>query len=97
MPGRGGQNMMEPAAFGASVLFGPYTSNFRETVEQLLDRGGARRVADAAELARALLEDLDDPESASARGEAGRAFVLAQHGASARTFAAIDGLVGSRA
>ncbi|MBX6316514.1 MAG: 3-deoxy-D-manno-octulosonic acid transferase, partial [Isosphaeraceae bacterium] len=26
-PGRGGQNMMEPAAFGAAVLFGPYTSN----------------------------------------------------------------------
>ncbi|MHC5537824.1 3-deoxy-D-manno-octulosonic acid transferase, partial [Singulisphaera rosea] len=36
MPGRGGQNMMEPAAFGASVLFGPHTENFRETVEQLL-------------------------------------------------------------
>ena len=39
--------MMEPAAFGASVLFGPHTANFRETVEQLLARGGARRVADA--------------------------------------------------
>ena len=36
VPGRGGQNMMEPAAYGASVLFGPHTSNFRETVEQLL-------------------------------------------------------------
>ena len=36
LPGRGGQNMMEPAAYGASVLFGPHTSNFRETVEQLL-------------------------------------------------------------
>ena len=41
VPGRGGQNMMEPAAYGASVLFGPYTSNFRETVEQLLTRNAA--------------------------------------------------------
>ena len=91
--GRGGQNMMEPAAFGASVLFGPHTANFRETVEQLLARGGARRVADARELTAALMEDLDDPEAAAARGAAGRAFVLAQHGASARTLAELDRLV----
>jgi 3-deoxy-D-manno-octulosonic-acid transferase len=91
-PGRGGQNMMEPAAFGASVLFGPYTANFRETVEQLLDRDGARRVADAAGLSRALLEDLDEPEAAAARGATARAFVLAQNGASSRTFAEIDRL-----
>ena len=81
MPGRGGQNMMEPAAFGAAVLFGPYTSNFREIVEQLLERGGAREVADAAELAAALLEDLDDPETAAERGAAAARYVLAQNGA----------------
>ena len=51
LPGRGGQNMMEPAAYGASVLFGPHTANFRETVEQLLARerraaGRRRRGAD---------------------------------------------------
>jgi 3-deoxy-D-manno-octulosonic-acid transferase len=92
-PGRGGQNMMEPAAFGASVLFGPHTENFREAVEGLLARGGARRVADARELAEALRDDLDDPEAAAARGAAGRAFVLAQHGASARTLAELDRLV----
>jgi len=95
-PGRGGQNMMEPAAYGASVLFGPYTSNFRETVVQLLARDAARRVVDARDLARCLLEDLDNPEAANARGEAARAFVLAQNGASARTFAEIDRLVESR-
>ena len=45
-PGRGGQNMMEPAAYGASVMFGPHTANFRDTVDQLLRRNAARRVAD---------------------------------------------------
>ena len=94
-PGRGGQNMMEPAAFGAAVLFGPYTANFREVVEQLLHRGGAREVADAAELAEALLADLDDPESAAARGAVAREYVLAQDGASGRTFLELDRLVES--
>lgn len=92
-PGRGGQNMMEPTAFGASVMFGPYTENFRETVEQLLKRGGARRVADANELKAALIEDLNEPESAAERGAAGRAFVLAQNGASSRTLVELDRLV----
>lgn len=92
-PGRSGQNMMEPTAFGAAVLFGPYTDNFRETVEQLLARRGARRVAHAFELSSALLDDLDDPEAAAARGAAGRAYVLAQHGAADRTLAELDRLV----
>jgi 3-deoxy-D-manno-octulosonic-acid transferase len=91
--GRGGQNMMEPAAFGASVIFGPHTENFRDTVEQLLNHGGARQVADAEGLTRALIEDLDDPETAAERGAAGRAFVLAQHGAADRTLAELDRLV----
>ncbi len=68
LPGRGGQNMLEPAAFGASVLFGTHTANFREVVEQLRGCGGARVVADAADLAAALLDDLDDPEAAAAGG-----------------------------
>jgi 3-deoxy-D-manno-octulosonic-acid transferase len=93
VPGRGGQNMMEPVAYGASVLFGPYTSNFRETVERLLERGGARQVADAEELTGALIEDLNDPETAAARGAAGRAYVLAQVGAANRTVAELDRLV----
>jgi 3-deoxy-D-manno-octulosonic-acid transferase len=93
--GRGGQNMMEPAAYGASVMFGPHVANFRETVEQLLKHNGARQVADADELTRGLLADLDDPETAAARGAAGRDYVLAQHGAAGRTLAELDRLVES--
>ena len=93
--GRGGQNMMEPAAYGASVMFGPHTSNFRETVQQLLKHNGARQVSNADALTRGLLDDLDDPESAAARGAAGREYVLAQHGAAGRTLAELDRLVES--
>lgn len=90
---RGGQNMIEPAAYGAAVMFGPHTANFRDTVEQLLGRRAARQVADPAGLTAALIDDLTDPESAAARGAAGRAFVLAQCGASERTLAELDRLV----
>jgi 3-deoxy-D-manno-octulosonic-acid transferase len=95
LAGRGGQNMMEPAAYGASVMFGPYIANFRETVDQLLKHKAARQVADADELTRGLLDDLDDPEAAAARGAAGREYVLAQHGAAGRTLAELDRLVES--
>ena len=93
--GRGGQNMMEPAAYGASVMFGPHVANFRDTVDQLLERKAARQVADAEELTRGLLDDLDDPEAAAVRGAAGRSFVLAQNGAAGRTLAELDRLVES--
>jgi 3-deoxy-D-manno-octulosonic-acid transferase len=93
--GRGGQNMMEPAAYGASVMFGPHIANFRETVEQLLDRNAARQVADANELACGLIADLEDPEAAAVRGAAGRDFVLAQIGATGRTLVELGRLVES--
>ena len=88
--------MMEPAAYGAAVLFGSYTANFRETVEQLLLRKAAKRVAGVDELTQALLADLNDPETAAIRGQAARSFVLAQNGASSRTFAEIDRLIEAR-
>jgi 3-deoxy-D-manno-octulosonic-acid transferase len=37
----GGQNILEPAAFGIPVLFGPYTHNFREASRLLLEQKGA--------------------------------------------------------
>lgn len=92
-PGRGGQNMMEPSAFGASVMFGPNTSNFKEAVEGLLDRRAARVVHDASGLAGALGADLADPETAEARGQSARSFVLAQRGATSRTIALLEHLV----
>lgn len=92
-PGRNGQNMMEPAAYGAAVIFGSYTSNFKETVEQLLHRKAATRVVTPEDLTAALCRDLDDPEAAAGRGEVARSFVMAQYGASTRTVAELDRLV----
>ena len=47
---RGGQNMIEPAAYGAAVSFGPNTWNFRDIVAALLAADAAVVVHDADEL-----------------------------------------------
>ena len=47
---RGGQNMLEPAAYGVATCFGPNTWNFRDIVSQLLAVDGAVVVHDEAEL-----------------------------------------------
>lgn len=86
---RGGQNMMEPAAYGAAVLFGPHTHNFRSVVEMLLADGAARVVRDGGELQGALREYLERPESARSQGARARRLVLAQRGATTRTVEAL--------
>ena len=47
---RGGQNMLEPAAYGAAVCFGPHTRNFADEVAVLLEADAARVVADGPAL-----------------------------------------------
>lgn len=94
MGSRGGQNMIEPCAYGAAVCFGPNTRNFRDVVEALLTRKAARVVGDPAALASLLREWLTDRQSAIKQGIAARDFVLSQAGASKLT---IDLLLGDEA
>ncbi|HVK11333.1 MAG TPA: 3-deoxy-D-manno-octulosonic acid transferase [Gemmataceae bacterium] len=87
---RGGQSMIEPAGFGAPVLFGPHTWNFKDAVAGLLDCGGALRVADSAELEREVGRLLADPTLRDRIGSAARAFVQSQQGATKRTLDVLD-------
>ena len=90
---RGGQNMIEPAAYGAAVLFGPNTQNFQDIVEELLERGGARVVADGTALTQRLCELLDDPTTANALGEAARGLVFFRQGATATTLGILEDIM----
>ena len=90
---RGGQNMIEPAAYGAAVLFGPHTWNFKDTVARLKDCGAALECDDAAALAREVLRLLDDAELRNRLGNAARQFVLSQQGATEKTLQALDELL----
>jgi 3-deoxy-D-manno-octulosonic-acid transferase len=48
----GGQNPIEPAAWGKPILFGPHMFNFDLAAETLLREGGAFEVANNAELCK---------------------------------------------
>ncbi|MBM4067731.1 MAG: 3-deoxy-D-manno-octulosonic acid transferase [Planctomycetes bacterium] len=87
---RGGQNMIEPAAYGAAVLFGPHTWNFKDTVARLLEHGAAVQVADAGELENEVARLLGDAHARQELGEAARHFVFSQQGATAKTLQALD-------
>ncbi|MFQ5623009.1 MAG: 3-deoxy-D-manno-octulosonic acid transferase [Paracoccaceae bacterium] len=65
----GGHNPFEPAGLGSAILFGPHVENFADIYERLESAGGARRVADAAELGEALRETLE-PDAAAAMATA---------------------------
>ncbi|MHC4877071.1 MAG: 3-deoxy-D-manno-octulosonic acid transferase [Planctomycetota bacterium] len=84
--------MIEPAAYGAAVCFGPNTRNFRDTVAALLDNDAAQVVTDVDSLAATLIEWLTDRDAAAAMGRRAQEFVLSQQGATERT---LDCLCGS--
>lgn len=90
---RGGQNMIEPAACGVAVTFGPHVWNFRDTVEQLLENQAAVQVANAAELERVTLRLLEDAAERQRLGEAAQRRVLSQQGATERTLDLLQPLV----
>jgi 3-deoxy-D-manno-octulosonic-acid transferase len=87
---RGGQNMLEPAGYGAAVLFGPNTWNFRDIVEQLLARNAALVIRDRDELRDTVRRLLADPAERQRLGQTARAFVLTQQGATQATLDLID-------
>ena len=88
---RGGQNMIEPAGYGAAICFGPDTRNFRDVVTALLKRDAAKVVEDSIDLEETLLTWLAGSAAAQAQGSRARDFVLSQHGATTKT---IDCLLG---
>ncbi len=90
---RGGQNMLEPAAYGAAVSFGPNTRNFRDIVAALLAAGGAVVVNDANTLESFVERCLENPEFAAELGRRARALVQSNLGATARTIALVEQLL----
>lgn len=82
---RGGQNMIEPAAFGAAICFGPNTRNFRDIVAVLLAAEAATVVRNAGELMAFVRHCLESPADCERLGQIARALVRAQQGATGRT------------
>jgi 3-deoxy-D-manno-octulosonic-acid transferase len=82
---RGGQNMIEPAAYGVATCFGPNTRNFRDIVGLLLGRNAAVVVRDGEELTSFVRQCLREPSVARRLGGRASALVREQLGATAAT------------
>ena len=96
MGDRGGQNMIEPAAYGAAVCFGPKTSNFRDVVGQLLDADAATVVQDIHQLTQFVGRCLEDTEYGGQLGRRSREVVRRNLGATRRTFELIQAILPER-
>lgn len=90
---RGGQNMIEPAAYGAAVIFGPHVWNFRDVARRLIAAGGAIQVADAASLERVVGRLLRDAAERQTLGTAAQQLVRSQQGATDRTIGLLAGFL----
>ena len=80
---RGGQNVLEPAAQGKPVLFGPHMENFKDSVQVLQGRGGIQ-VGAPEQLLKIADELLSRPDQLAELGALARRSVSAIRGASAR-------------
>ncbi len=81
---RGLHSVLEPAAHGLPVLFGPHHTGSAAAVG-LLDAGGALAVGSAEGLADALERWVRDPDARVRAGDAARAYLMRHRGAARRT------------
>ena len=87
-------SVLEPAAFGAPVLFGPRHHASRDALLLVRD-GGGRSVADLASLTDALVTWLEDPIARRAAGGSARALVEKGIGAAERSLRVVERLLGA--
>jgi 3-deoxy-D-manno-octulosonic-acid transferase len=85
-------SVLEPAAFGSPVIFGPRHEKTREAVK-LIEAGGGAAVKSAVDLGFRLGDWLGSPASREHAGSAAREIVQSGLGAAERSFALITALL----
>lgn len=89
----GGQNILEPAAWGKVPLYGPHLGNFRAAQRLLEEVRAGIKLADAADLVRLGHYCLDHPAEMRQRGQEGQKALAAHQGASRRQADLLMGLM----
>jgi 3-deoxy-D-manno-octulosonic-acid transferase len=81
--GAGIHSIMEPAAFGMPIFFGPNYRNFQEAVD-LVERKGVFAVTDREQLVEGIRRFADDEEARQAVGRICREYIEEKRGATDR-------------
>jgi len=82
----GGHNILEAAAVGTPVLFGPYMANFKEIAEGVLRQDAAMQCQDEGEIINSMTALYVDAEYRQSLVEKGKVFVRQNQGAITRIF-----------
>jgi len=90
---KGGQNILEPAAWAKPVIYGPSMEDFLDSKELLDQTGGGIQVADGDQLAERALYLLANPGKAAQVGAQALEAVRSNQGAAAKHAAAIHTLL----
>ncbi|HEY8831408.1 MAG TPA: hypothetical protein VIM21_02770, partial [Gemmatimonadaceae bacterium] len=85
-------SVLEPAAFGAPVLFGPRHDKSRDA-RKLIEAGGGAAVTGAADLSLRLNDWLGSLSARDSAGEQARSMVQEGIGAAERSFALVSALL----
>lgn len=80
----GGHNILEAAAVGTPILFGPYMANFKEIAEGVLRQDAAIQCQNKNEIITAIISLHSDGAYRQALADKGRAFIRQNQGAIAR-------------
>ena len=91
----GGHNILEPAQYGAAIVVGPHTFNFREIVS-IFEQGDAIRVVSAATLGPQFLALLNEPQERERLGHRAKDLFAQYAGATRRTLEALGPLLAER-
>ena len=90
----GGQNILEPAGWGRTPIYGPHLENFLWAKAILEEVGAGIMVNDAATLAKAVRHLLDHPDLREDLGRRAQAALTPHQGASRRQAELIADLAG---
>jgi len=89
----GGQNLIEAAACGKPVLFGPHMFNFAQVSVAAIAAGSACQLADAGQVIRQAVTLLGSKEELSRMAGAAAAFVECDKGATQRTAVLLEEII----
>lgn len=87
---KGGQNILEAAAWGKVIFYGPHMDDFTEEKKLLESVGCGITVKNDKDLLKKILQALKDPADTEERGARGKEIVTANKGAAARYAAMIS-------
>ncbi len=91
---KGGQNILEAAAWGKPVLFGPFMDDFEDARRLLEGVGAGTTVPDLEALVRWINFLIDQPEESARRGQAGQQALRSRQGVTQKVAEAIVNFVG---